>query len=553
MLIFDFLGYHALAWRRYIKHGKGAKILTALVFIFLISGIAWSVFRYTEAGLILISRDPFLKNALPLFIYEVFLIVTGFLIFVSALVSGVFSLFGRGRDSFIMASPSFRALPWFVFINAAASSFWPFFIIALPLLCAVFSVYGPPLTGIALSLLSVLVLSSATVIFSLTLLFISALFLKKIKRLRLGYIALVAALIAALAGFLVFRAAFAGDVVKIFTGGREVLTAADTSSALSAFRFSPSHLSVLTLAAASYGDQNGTVTALFKLIGITFFAGLLYWFFARSHLYLWQDLEEGNFEAGTDSKPRSLKRAGLMRFSGQPVKAILEKEALISRRSLKGLLWAGFLFMLWLTQIGLNFFIARNMSHYKVLPGEIPHFIEAFQILATIYFISAFVLRFAFPSMSAERKTAWIIGSSPVEIKKIFSAKLVFYASVFMLLSLFTTAANSVILGISPAEAAVAIVFTLAAVFVVTCVGFSLGTIFPNFETDDPQILSTSLPGIGFTLISVAYGILGTQALYSLFSFNRYFEIIIFSALSVCLVVFFLFFSRRALRRFEFA
>lgn len=57
------------------------------------------------------------------------------------------------------------------------------------------------------------------------------------------------------------------------------------------------------------------------------------------------------------------------------------------------------------------------------------------------------------------------------------------------------------------------LLFISVVVFIVT-LGLSMGAVFPNYETDDPEVISTSMPGLFFTALSLIYGALGAGVLY---------------------------------------
>src|SRR5437867_3930746 len=113
--ISSFLFFHtARRFRRYFRRNKAAKIVTVLLFLSLAAVIGVGVFSIMRRGLLFTQQQPFLAAVLPLYVYEVSLLAIGYLVFFSALIVGLFGLF-RGRfDHWIIASPQYRALPWFV-------------------------------------------------------------------------------------------------------------------------------------------------------------------------------------------------------------------------------------------------------------------------------------------------------------------------------------------------------------------------------------------------------------------------------------------------------
>jgi hypothetical protein len=69
----------------------------------------------------------------------------------------------------------------------------------------------------------------------------------------------------------------------------------------------------------------------------------------------------------------------------------------------------------------------------------------------------------------------------------------------------------------------------------VTLYGLALGALFPNFETDDPEILSTSFPGLTFIFTSVMYGAYAAYAVQCLFKDVQLLPFAVFIAFSLAI------------------
>jgi hypothetical protein len=68
---------------------------------------------------------------------------------------------------------------------------------------------------------------------------------------------------------------------------------------------------------------------------------------------------------------------------------------------------------------------------------------------------------------------------------------------------------NASITAIDLAKYPTLIVLIVTASIAITVYALVLGVLFPNDETDDPEVLSTSLPGLLFIIVSLIYGALG--------------------------------------------
>jgi hypothetical protein len=255
--------------------------------------------------------------------------------------------------------------------------------------------------------------------------------------------------------------------------------------------------------------------ALVNLLLFTVAAWAAAALFFRSYLSLWMALQEGAFAAGTaGSRPTVRAAPGVPQAFRGPLGAIFAKEWLSLVRNPRSALWLGFMLSLWFVQITLNFFIQRNLVRYGETLAGAAHILEALHLVVTLYFMSAFMLRFVFPAMSAERRTAWIIGSAPVDLGRVFLAKLWFYAVAFVGIGLAMAAFGASAMQVPLEDAPIFFGIVAVAVGTVVASGLALGARFPNFETDDPELLATSLPGLGLTAGCLGYGALGAWLLY---------------------------------------
>jgi hypothetical protein len=84
-------------------------------------------------------------------------------------------------------------------------------------------------------------------------------------------------------------------------------------------------------------------------------------------------------------------------------------------------------------------------------------------------------------------------------------------------------------------SALIFILYVLMASITLTLVGLGLGARFPNFTTDDPEELSTTLPGFGFVGISLIYGTIAAYSYYLVFTGLGLLSLFIFIVLSILL------------------
>ena len=551
------LAYHLRRVVRYFHSSTVAKAITALAFISLFFLIGWSVYAFFSAGLTFILEDAFLRSALPFFSYEIFMFAISYLVFASALISGMVALFGSRADSWISASPRFPLLPHYIWARSFLASSWPLVVIGIPGLLAMSDAFEISGYGMLIGFLALIILSGIASCLALTLIIlVTHILLLVRKNISLGLVACVVAVLFCIMSAFLFGSAARADILHIFNAYDITAVRAGIGSILETFRLFPSHavsLILYSLQEGLYFDAGSILLALTtSAIGLYAVFSIL----AARYLPAWQALQETSFIAsGSALKGADVGRVShpIPAYLKGPVGAVFEKEARMMMRSPRDMLWIGFLAVLWLIQVTLNIFIARNMRRYGIPEATIPDIIQVFQVVIVVYFVSAFVLRFAFPSLAMEKKTAWIIATAPVSMEKIFIAKYAWFATLFSSIGIVAGLVNAAILGISFGSTLTLLVFIVTPTATTTAFGMSIAAMFPNFETDDPQMLSTTLPGLIYITLSLAYGTVGAWSLYLYRTHGDVSSFLLFLLASLCVGVAVFHTARKSFKSLEFS
>jgi ABC-2 type transport system permease protein len=340
--------------------------------------------------------------------------------------------------------------------------------------------------------------------------------------------------------------------VELFRARTESAAFAGTEAIMEKFAVFPSHLAAGVLAAYEAGDPAGAVVPFLRLLCSVLAAGVLLYILSRWYLPVWQKLQEGRFHAEPAASRDVSDPVRFPRYFTGQTGALFEKEWLTLVRTPRNALWLGFMLLLWMVQAGLNAYIRHSLVKYRVNLEEAVHILEALQVVVAVYFMSAFILRFVFPAFSIERKTAWIVASAPLDLARVYRAKFMFYAIVFLLIGGGVAAMNIAVLDLPLAEAALFFSLIFVAIAFLTALGLAIGALFPNFETDDPEILSTSMPGLGLTVLCLAYGALGAGLLYEVLGGASLVPLAGFLAASLLGICVLAGFPPRSLQRMEF-
>lgn len=528
---------------RYFRTRRIAKTITAALFLALALLIAWGIYAFFLHGFRSIAEDLFFRRALLLYVNELFSLALFFLIFAGSAITSLFVLFRRPYDYWIFASPHYRAHAEFAFFRVFLTSFWPFLFVGIPALLAARAVFGIGAGGFIVLSFVLLLHVVVSVLAGLLLVFISAWALAHLPRrfplrLSIGTLGIVVVLLFSSGVIASWDRIASSDILSLFYATDVERIEAGIDRISNTFWVFPSHLTARALFSIMAGEGRESVYPI--LGGVTLFVTLsgFYIGLAQAELFLWSLLQEGKHAARPNQKPAfRFFRKPFPRFFSGALGALFEKEFLLIARSTRNLLWVGFLFFLWILQTGLNIVLSRAIIRSEFDPAFVSPVVLMLQFLTMIFFISAFVLRFAFPSFSQEGKTVWVLLSSPIDFGKVFVTKLYFFSTVFLLFGILTSLLNSWIVGFSIFSSLFIILFFSVAICFLTGVGLSLGALFPNFETDDPEVLSTSLPGLLFIFISLMYGTFSGLALYSVSVYEDPRGILIIMLLSLGAIV----------------
>ena len=531
-MIKKFFTYYLRRIRRYFEENTKSRLIVATLMIGAVLLLSFGIYYLTREGLLSTQQgnDPFMIKAVPLYIYQLFFLVTGFLIFVSSSIFGLFNFFKDDSDSWIMASKNFESLAWIKFLRALIDSSWPIIVLALPLLLAVQSVFSYPAWYFFLSLASIIIFSLFVSGLAITIIFLLSLLFKIIRIKSFKALAGTMGVICLLVGSLIWSRVVNIDIETLF----QLDEAIDPSLAFLKENFSvfPSHLPAMTIFEGQSKSFSSGVNYLGFLTSLSLLVLLVFILLKEKFLNIWQSFQEGSFEAKTETNKKKRGKA-IVNMPKTKKGVIFRKELLASLRSPKNLFWLSFLMILMLVQVGvvnlLEQYVGIGSSQHVAVAGLTP----SLQIGVILFFISALILRFVFPALSQEGSTAWILGSAPIDFKEIFKVKYRFYGLLLSLIGLVALAVYIIPLSVTFQVAAVSIATILMGVSTLTMVGISLGSIFVNFETNDPQKLSTSPPGIGFILISLTYSGLGAYLVYEVFSRENHYLLLIFLFLSI--------------------
>lgn len=524
---------------KYFKEKTLAKVITGIlglvVFLFVMTG----VYTFFASGIRYINADSAgdVKNLLLLFVYEIlFLFLAGIIIF-STLISGIFKLFRGQNDNWVLSSSSYKLFPTFILIRSSITSLFPLSIVFIPAMVAFIQVNNLGLVSVFFVLFSIVLFLITMNLVTLLFLIVTGFSYYKVSQKVRGIICTVKGFILLLSLGIVIIATYIWsifkhiDLVQLFKA-ENVDTTASLSTITTIFVFlptSPLAQEVLNWQNGKYIEALSNFGSLVVIISVL----SLVWYLVSPLFYpLWLKFQEGDPYKESYSSSLSTRTRGYI-FKGTVTSILFKKEALVLLRNWKGILWFLFLSCIWLAQIGSNVIIGHTIQKYQPDISQKILLLQVLQYIIAIYFISSFTLRFVFPSFSVEKKTSWVLGTAPLNFVKIFFGKYFFYTIFLVSLGIIMSYINVIVLGISSVHALYSVaLFVSTTIFIIT-VGLSAGALFPNSESDDPEVISTSMPGLIFTAFSLIYGACSDVVLYQNLKQDHFFWVSTFIVANV--------------------
>lgn len=516
--ILTLLACRFAALRKIVRDREGAKVAVMGAFAVLFGVVMvgeYVIFRRAFDQLIreLGSGGP----ALTLYAIESFLVVVWFIALLSFVVSGLWVFYRAADTPLLLSMPlPLGTLYWLRATETFSLTSWAFGVLGLPALLALGVSFGSGWSyylqalGV-LALFMVFTGAAGALLTALT----GTLFRRFGTRtaLLLAGVVLLGAFVLLVGRHVVPSAA---DFAMIFEPGMYNGKPASIKFIETKFSLWPSHPFAVTLYASATGWPGGSgATALAlglgPLLAVAAAAFPGRWLY-RGTLPV---IVEGFAFAGTAAETAG--RARFPRLLSGPVGCLLERDLLRLSRNPREFGQAAFL--LALLALYIAFLFAAPFREAGVRQQTVAQLL-LLNLVAAGYFLTAFGLRFVFPSLSLEGQAAWVLFASPVRLFRLFLGKLAFYAVL-----LFLVVGSIALVGtLRFAPALLAIVAVLLALVTVTTVAISLafGTLWPNFKDSNPESLATNAGGLATTFLCLGYvaavGWLGRRAALALFA-----------------------------------
>jgi hypothetical protein len=508
-----FLSYPGQVIKRYLSRERFTRVFTISIFLIIIALVAAAIYTITLGGLTFIQTNQELREAVQFYIIQLF----GLLVFSLGFINSILIIssgFARKDYQWIAVTPSFSILAFIQLFQLLASSLWIFLAIITPVLLATGNFTGISWFGFILSFLLTTALIVTASVSGVLAYLVSIYTLQGLSQLlkrnivsqsRAIFILIIFSVIAAIG---LWRIAIPQDFVQFFNGSTvvQIDTIREKLILLPTFGISQILHNVL-FDTTSFGIGYVIILIILPIAVLID----LYTLLRIQYLSIWQLLQEGNYVADKSVNAPSYKPYNFP--SSSIIHTIIDKELLLIWRDKKNILWFLIVVTLWAAQTAVSWRVSVNATTYGS-SETIPNFVYSLILAIGLYFISALALRFVFPTFSAERKVAWILGVAPISLWNIAVGKLLIYTGLFTLIGSPLLIANFTFLNFDFFPAVIYwLIFCLSIILIVLLAIF-LSIRYPNRFSSDPETLSTTLPGLAFTSFALGGSLVISSIMY---------------------------------------
>ena len=156
--------------------------------------------------------------------------------------------------------------------------------------------------------------------------------------------------------------------------------------------------------------------------------------------------------------------------------------------------------------------IVIYLYNYSVLPLEkspiqavyLQNVLSFLNMALAGFVLIAIVARFAYPAVSIEGGSFWIVRSSPITLRSFLWIKFWIYFLPLLVLSETLIVATNLLLGVTPLMMGISVATIFCLTPAVVAMGIGMGAAFPDFASENPAQSVTSFGGMLFMMLAVA-------------------------------------------------
>lgn len=472
------------------------KMIVGVSFLVVGAGIMVAVYLMFNRWFAYLESQEYFGTALTFYVLEVFFLIVFLLLLFSSIISAVLFFFKSRETAFLFILPQKVAKIFtYNFILTLASSLWPLVILAFPALISLSINLEVGLAGLILYFASLVLFGIFVCLLGADLVLVAKKFFGNLRRI---YKLVLLFLLIGVVLYSAYWTAFPPDLEKFFAIRNLQQLEVSYSQIQHRFRFwLPSHLLVKSF--SGYAFRQGWVLSFLSLAGLTLVFGAFALFLEGFYKKGWLKAQEGVFAAGARAPVRRRKKF----LSSRPCWFLLEKEARLFARNFNELSRALFLAVLLVFYLlGINY-LARFAPASGL--GDLRPFLLALNLAILGYFTVTICLRYVFPSLSREGRSADFLFTTPANRMKVFWVKFLFWTGTCEVIMISLGAFTFFAMGFRGAIFGYGILTCFLIVIFSTFLAHLLGTYFADFAMESADQYTTTPAGLVFTITGFLY------------------------------------------------
>ncbi len=149
-----------------------------------------------------------------------------------------------------------------------------------------------------------------------------------------------------------------------------------------------------------------------------------------------------------------------------------------------------------------------NFKHFRTLmeAGQIgPTFLFFLNYLLTVFVVTTLAARFLYPAVSLEGRAYWAVQAAPVSARDLVTAKIRWGLGPLLVVSSALSVGSGLLSGAGPGGAAAVGALAALSSWALTGMAVGMGAADPRFHEDNPARIASSVGGVLFMLLGLAY------------------------------------------------
>ncbi len=205
----------------------------------------------------------------------------------------------------------------------------------------------------------------------------------------------------------------------------------------------------------------------------------------------------------TLQKPKTGKNPRVLAFLPRPVQAYVIKEIKTFFRDQTQ--WSQIFLILALIIIYIYNFKVLPLDRSPIKTVYLQNILAFLNVGLAAFVLTAVTGRFAYPAVSLEGESFWLVSSSPIKLKTFLWIKYFIYFIPLLLLTEVLIVVTNILLAVSPFMMWLSIITILFIVPAVVSLGIGLGAAYPDFHSENAAQAITSFGGLIFMMLAAVY------------------------------------------------